>query len=157
MLNPTDILTVTSFVTVLKPTVLIPTPLLLFIGRIVGVELLIPPVLLKIVTLESPREYPILKSFICSPVFPSNTIKSGAYEYPLPIEVILILPILAYESTFIICGKEALGFKVLSVGKSYPISLSLTFSIVPILLLTETNSALVPSTELTDSISGRLS
>ena len=36
VLNPTDIVILTSLVTVLNPTVLIPTPLLAFVGIIVG-------------------------------------------------------------------------------------------------------------------------
>ena len=57
VLNPIAMVTVTSLVTVLNPTVLIPTPLVFFIGNTVGVELLIPLVLLKMVTDESPKEY----------------------------------------------------------------------------------------------------
>jgi hypothetical protein len=46
---------------------------------------------------------------------------------------------------------------VLSVGKSYPISLSFTFSILPTLELTANRSALTPSIESIDVISGRIS
>ena len=117
-LNPTDNPTVTSLVTVLNPTVLIPTPLLFFTGNTVGVALLIPLVLLKIVTLESPKAYLVEISVIWFPVFPSKKSNSGAELYPLPPETISILSNLANESTLMICGKEALGFSVPSDGKS---------------------------------------
>ena len=55
-LNPVSIPIVTSLVTVLNPTVLIPTPLLFDVGIILGRTLLIPKVFLKMVTLESPIE-----------------------------------------------------------------------------------------------------
>ena len=156
VLNPTAISTVTSLVIVLNPTVLIPTPLVFLIGNTDGVELLIPLVLLKIVTVESPREYLVERSVISLPVFPSKNIKSGAEEYPLPPEVIVIFSILAKESTLIICGKEVLGFKVLSVGKSNPISLIFTFSITPILSLKDIRSPLSPSIVLIEVIEGKV-
>ena len=102
MENPTDNVTVTSLVTVLKPTVLIPTPLLFLIGKIDGVVLFIPFVLLKIVTSVSPSSYLTSKSFIKPPVFPSNAINLGAEVYPLPPEVMPIESNVAKESTFII-------------------------------------------------------
>ena len=155
-LNPTERSTVTSLVTVLNPTVLIPTPLEFLIGRIDGVELLIPLVLLRIVTLESPREYLAEISVIWSPVFPSKNSKSGADEYPLPPDVISMKSIFAKESTLIIWGKDALGFKVPSDGKSYPISSSFTCSIVPISLLTATKSAFTPSIVLIEVTDGNV-
>ena len=55
MLNPTDKVRVTSLVVVLNPTVLIPTPLELPVGIIIGVTGLIPVVFYSIVTFESPN------------------------------------------------------------------------------------------------------
>ena len=81
-------------------------------------ELLIPLVLLKIVTDESPKEYLVEMSVIWFPVLPSKKINCGAEVYPLPPESISIVSILANESTLIICGRVVLGFNVLSVGKS---------------------------------------
>ena len=63
-LNPTESSTVTSFVIVLNPTVEMPTPFEFLTGKTVGIELLIPLVLLRIVTLESPREYLVARSVI---------------------------------------------------------------------------------------------
>ena len=48
MLNPTDKVRVTSLVVVLNPTVLIPTPLELPVGIMIGLTGLIPVVLLRI-------------------------------------------------------------------------------------------------------------
>ena len=108
------------------------------------------------VTDESPKEYLVEISVIWLPVLPSKKSNSGAAEYPLPPETISIKSTLAKESTLIICGREALGFNVLSVGKSYPTSLIFTLSITPISSLTDTKSPLTPSIESIDSIEGKV-
>ena len=58
-------------------------------------------------------------------------------------------------SNSIICGNEALGIKVGSDGKLYPISLSFTDLIFPIEVLTPEIIASVPSALLIVLIPGR--
>ena len=69
---------------------LIPTPLLFFVGIIVGVKLLIPLVFLRIDTSESPKEYLRSKSDTTVFVLLSTTIRSGELIYPFPTEDIPI-------------------------------------------------------------------
>ena len=153
--NPTDNLTVTSLLESLYSIPLIPTPLLFSIGIIVGVELLIPLVFCNIVTVLSETEYLKSKSEIISPVFPSNANNSGDDVYPLAIDETVIESTTAEESTFITWGSDALGFNVLSEGKSYPTSFTWTVSIFPIFLLMHKNSAFDPFSELTETTSGK--
>ena len=116
VLNPTDNLNVTSLFASLYITVEIPTPLVLFIGRITGVVLLNPNGFLKMLTLVSPKEYLISISFTISFVVPSKTNNLGATLYPLPTEVIPISSNEDNKLIFEICGIEVSGDKVLSVG-----------------------------------------
>ena len=120
---------------VLNPTVWIPTPLVLSVGRIVGRILLIPLDSLRMVTWESPRVYSSLISSSLLLVTPSNIKRVGATAYPLPTDAIPIDWIFANLSIVIIWGKATLGLSVSSEGKLYPIFLIFDFLISPIVLL----------------------
>ena len=130
---------------VLNPTVLIPTPLLLWIGRMVGVVLLIPKVFFRIVTWESPRLYFRSTSSITFLVFPSRTLSWGADEYPLPPEVIPINSNDANASISTNWGNSTVGLKVVSEGKLYPILLISVFLTCPIDVLTLSIIAPLPT------------
>ena len=86
---------------VLNPTVLIPTPLELPVGMIIGVTGFIPVVFFRIVTFESPNVYCKSISLTYSLVSPSNTNNVGATAYPFPTEEIPMDPIDAKDFIFI--------------------------------------------------------
>ena len=92
----------TSLFELLYSILLILTPLLFSTGIIVGVELLIPLVFCRIVTVLSLIEYLKSKSVIIFPVFPSNASNFGLEVYPLAIEETSIVSITTDESTLII-------------------------------------------------------
>ena len=146
VLNPTDNLTVTLLVELLKLIELIPTPFVFSVGRIVGKELLIPKVFLKMVTWVSPNEYLKSTSGMTFWVLPSITINFGAELYPLPAEEIPIEANDAKGSTFIICGRYTVGLTVLSEEKSNPISDIFVLLILPILVLEGSKIAFDPET-----------
>ena len=154
VLNPTDNVIVTSFVEVLNPTELIPTPFEFWIGKMIGLVLLIPNVFFKISTLVLPNSYLRSTSFINLFVFPSKTSSLGAELYPLPKDETPTKSKDARESIFIICGNAALGLTVLSEGKSNPISLIWVFLILPIDLLEASIIAPFPIKELIVEIHG---
>ena len=76
-LKPVAIPKVTSLVVLSNVIELIPTPLLLLIGTILGVTLYIPNVFLLILTSLSPILYSISTSLTILFVYPSKTIRSG--------------------------------------------------------------------------------
>ena len=71
VLNPTERITVTFWFVLLYEIVLIPTPFVFCIGKIIGGTLLMPYVFLRIVTLLSPRLYFMSISGTKLLVFPS--------------------------------------------------------------------------------------
>ena len=155
MLNPTDKVRVTSLVVVLNPTVLIPTPLELPVGIIIGLTGLIPVVLLRILTWESPNVYCKSISLTCFLVSPSNNNKVGATAYPFPTEAIPIDPIDAKDFICITCGNATVGLKVVSDGKLKPIFCIFVFLIRPILELPTLITALLPNSVVIVLIPGR--
>ena len=58
--------------------VLIPIPLILAVGIMVGVTAFIPNVFFRMVTWESPSSYSMSTSLTCAPVNPSITTRFGA-------------------------------------------------------------------------------
>jgi len=142
-------------VVVLNPTVLIPTPLVLSVGIIIGGTLLRPLDSSRILTFESPKVYLRTISSSNFLVIPSNTLSVGATEYPLPTEDIPTDLITARLSIVTSWGNPTLGLSVLSEGKLYPISLIFVLPIFPIVLLETSARAFLPISEVIVEIPGR--
>ena len=139
----------------MKPTVLIPTPLLFSNGIRVGAyDLVIPVGFFNIVTLVSPKEYFKSASVIIFLVLPSRIRSLGATPYPRPPEVIPILVKLARDWISIIWGNNALGSNVESDGKVYPISSISVVLIFPTEELDGSTTAPLPTVEVIVVIPG---
>ena len=80
-----------------------------------------------------------------------HKIRSGAFKYLLPPKTISISPIISRLSKFTTGEMNASGFKVLSEGYSYPMSLNLIFLILPIDVDIATKFVSDPSMLLTSS------
>ena len=154
-LNPDDNVTVTSFLFELYDNELIPTPLLFFVGIIVGIKLLIPLVFLRIDTSESPKEYLRSKSDTTAFVLLSTTTRSGELIYPFPTEDIPIDSIEYNGSILTIWGIITDGLNVLSDGKLYPILSIDIFLILPIVWLEASTTALIPNDEVIVDMPGK--
>ena len=104
---------------------------------------------------SSPNWYFISISSTLFLVLPSKTSNVGGLIYPLPADEIPTentLDRLSKNSTW---GKFVVGLKVVSDGKSYPISLILLFLIVPILAVYGLSIAPLPVNDATEVIPGK--
>ena len=154
-LNPVLKPITTSLVAVVNPIVAIPIPLVLLIGKILGVIAFKFSLFLIISTWSSPNLYFISIPSTLFLVLPSKTSKVGALIYPRPAEEIPTVSNLARASKNNTWGKFVEGLNVGSDGKSNPISLTLLFLILPIEVLNGLIIAPVPVNEAIEVIPGK--
>ena len=106
------------------------------------------------VTFVSPKEYFKSASVIIFLVLPSRIRSLGATPYPRPPDVIPIKLKLAKDWISIIWGNKALGSKVESDGKVYPISSIWVVLIFPIKELDGSTTAPLPTVDVIVVIPG---